>query len=84
MSELLRKANELVEETEDSISSGSIDNIYNFADKTVDVIKGYQRMIEAAISLMEHAHFTREWRQLETVADLWIETARESIPGARE
>lgn len=65
-------------------SEEDIEFITLAGNHAVDVIKGYQRMVEAALSLLEHAHFTREWRQLKTVADLWIKTAKESIPGVSD
>ena len=54
MSELLRLANKLVDETENSIIRGKdIENIYNFADDTIEVIKGYQDLIRRMIDTYE-------------------------------
>lgn len=69
---------------DDERLSNSSEFIVYAENHAVDVIKGYQRLVEAALSLLEHAHFTREWRQLETVADLWMTEAREAIPGASD
>ena len=73
MSELLRMANEIVDAKAKVLGE---DAAY-FLD-------GYQRLVKAALLLLEHAHFTKEWRQLETVAELWIKTAKESIPGVSD
>lgn len=103
MSELLRKANELMEARRnagqgewkqdgfhvdqekgnyvqfDIAFEGDIEFIVLAANNAVDIIKGYQRLLKAALMLIQHANFI-PYKELETVANLWITEAKAAIP----